>query len=236
MSPRHVALVPAAGVGARFGAGLPKQYSLLLGQTVLHHTLAVLAAEPMIDQIVVVIAPEDPYFDQHVWPSEKLLVLRCGGDSRAATVQQGLKQLWDDGLHDQDWVLVHDAARCCLSRIALAQLIQHLHGHPIGGLLALPVADTLKRANTANEVIETVARADLWQAQTPQMFRARLLADALALGDLNHMTDEASAIEALGLQPKLVLGEASNFKLTLQQDRALAEAVLSARRTTKEDT
>lgn len=231
MSPRHIALVPAAGVGARFGAGLPKQYSLLLGQTVLQHTLAVLQAEQKIDLVVVVIAPDDPYFDQHHWSSSKLMVLRCGGESRAQTVQQGLNALLRQGLiQDQDWLLVHDAARCCLSAAALAQLIQHLHAHPIGGLLALPVADTLKRANATGEVAATVDRAGLWQAQTPQMFRARLLADALALGDLNHVTDEASAIEALGLQPKLILGEASNFKLTLQQDRLLAEAVLSTKR------
>lgn len=231
MSPRHVALVPAAGVGARFGAGLPKQYSQLLGQTVLHHTLAVLQAEAKIDQVVVVIAPDDPYFDQYDWPQEKLTVLRCGGVSRAQTVQQGLAELLALGaVQDQDWVLVHDAARCCLSATALSGLIGHLHGHTIGGLLALPVADTLKRANAEGDVAATVDRAGLWQAQTPQMFRARLLADALALGDLNQVTDEASAIEALGLQPKLVLGEASNFKLTLQQDRLLAEAVLSARR------
>lgn len=231
MSPRHIALVPAAGVGARFGAGLPKQYSLLLGQTVLQHTLAVLQAEQKIDLVVVVIAPDDPYFDQHRWSSSKLMVLRCGGESRAQTVQQGLNALLRQGLiQDQDWLLVHDAARCCLSAAALAQLIQHLHAHPIGGLLALPVADTLKRANATGEVAATVDRAGLWQAQTPQMFRARLLADALALGDLNHVTDEASAIEALGLQPKLILGEASNFKLTLQQDRLLAEAVLSTKR------
>ncbi|MBP6116893.1 MAG: 2-C-methyl-D-erythritol 4-phosphate cytidylyltransferase [Neisseriaceae bacterium] len=237
MSPRHVALVPAAGVGVRFGAGLPKQYSLLLGQTVLHHTLAMLQAELNIDQVVVVIAPDDPYFDQYEWPFTKLTVLRCGGASRAQTVQQGLAELLQQGpLQDQDWVLVHDAARCCLSAAALSQLIGHLHGHPIGGLLALPVADTLKRATADGDVAATVERAGLWQAQTPQMFRARLLADALALGDLNHVTDEASAIEALGLQPKLVLGEASNFKLTLQQDRLLAEAVLSSRRAQQEGT
>ncbi len=232
MSPRHVALVPAAGVGARFGAGLPKQYSLILGQTVLHHTLAVLAAEPRIDLIVVVIAADDPYFDQYQWPCHKLLVLRCGGDSRALTVRQGLAELLQQQLlADQDWLLVHDAARCCLSAAALSRLIQYLHGHPIGGLLALPVADTLKRANVEHDVVATVDRTALWQAQTPQMFRARLLSDALALGDLNQVTDEASAIEALGLQPKLVLGEASNFKLTLKQDRILAEAVLQAQQT-----
>lgn len=237
MSPRHIALVPAAGVGARFGASTPKQYSLLLGQTVLHHTLAVLQAEVKIDLVVVVIAPDDPYFDQYEWPDNKLMVLRCGGASRAQTVQQGLNQLLQLGvLQDQDWLLVHDAARCCLSSIALGQLISHLYAHPIGGLLALPVADTLKRANDVGDVAETIDRSGLWQAQTPQMFRARLLADALALGDLNHITDEASAIESLGLQPRLVLGEASNFKLTLQQDRLLAEAVLSARRAEAEGT
>ncbi|AQR64462.1 2-C-methyl-D-erythritol 4-phosphate cytidylyltransferase [Aquaspirillum sp. LM1] len=224
MKPRCVVLVPAAGSGSRFGQPTPKQYTALAGQPLLAHTLRTLCAEPRVDQVWVVISPEDDWFDQFDWPDAKLGVLRHGGATRAETVRNGLAAL---ALADDDWVLVHDAARCCLPADALTRLIDTLDTDPCGGLLALPVADTLKRDDGQQGVAATVARDGLWQAQTPQMFRYGLLARALAAGSGAEITDEASAIERLGRQPRLVRGDARNFKVTYAQDIRLAAALLS---------
>ena len=230
MSARRLAVVPAAGSGSRFGQATPKQYTLLAGQPLLAHTLAVLCAEPRIDQVWVVISPDDDWFEpfgfaQQAWAQSKLRVLRQGGATRAESVRNGLAAL--DAQPD-DWVLVHDAARCCLPAEALARLIDTLDADPCGGLLALPVADTLKRQDSDSRVAATVPRDGLWQAQTPQMFRHGLLSQALAISSSADITDEASAIERLGLCPRLVRGDASNFKVTYAQDIRLAAALLSA--------
>lgn len=229
---RYFALVPAAGVGTRFGADTPKQYTVLAGQTVLQHTLSTLLAAPNIDTVAVVVSVQDQWIDQiyppHTLPA-KLHILRCGGTTRAQSVYNGLAAAMNAGcLKNEDWVLVHDAARCCLSAAALQRLITTIDTHAVGGLLAVPVADTLKRADAQQQVIATVSREHLWQAQTPQMFRAALLKQALDQADLSTITDEASAIEALGLTPLLVTGDAGNIKLTQPQDLRLAEWLLSA--------
>lgn len=223
---KTIALIPAAGVGSRFGANCPKQYVSIHGQTVLEHTVAIFSQNKDIDLVVVVVSPDDAYIDNLPMP-EHVLVLKIGGATRAQTVTNAVQYLLQEKCCDQnDWVLVHDAARCGLPQEALARLLQFRSTATCGGLLALPVADTLKRDDGQGRVSETVSRATLWQAQTPQMFAAGLLLQALQSADLNLITDEASAIEALGLAPQLVLGDSRNMKLTLPQDEVLMALIL----------
>ncbi|AOF80491.1 2-C-methyl-D-erythritol 4-phosphate cytidylyltransferase [Methyloversatilis sp. RAC08] len=226
--PRHIALVPAAGSGSRFGAHLPKQYLPLAGKPLIHHALATLCAHPRIDRVVVVLSPDDLYWRDHDWSAlgPKLMPVHCGGASRAVSVRNGLFELTGWARPD-DWVLVHDAARPCLGRQLLDRLITELADDAVGGLLAVPVADTLKRADAHGRVECTVPRAAMWQAQTPQMFRLALLHDALDRG--TDVTDEASAIEAAGLAPKLVASSAGNLKVTWPEDMDLAELILRTR-------
>ncbi|WP_026224352.1 2-C-methyl-D-erythritol 4-phosphate cytidylyltransferase [Methyloversatilis thermotolerans] len=226
--PRHIALVPAAGSGSRFGAQMPKQYLPLAGRPLIHHALATLCAHPRIDRVVVVLAPEDLYWSGHDWSAlgSRLMPVHCGGASRAASVRNGLWEIAGWARPD-DWVLVHDAARPCLSAGMLDALIDALDNDDTGGLLAQRVADTLKRADAADRVEATVPRDGMWQAQTPQMFRLALLADAL--DRCPDVTDEASAIEALGLKPRLVAADAANLKVTWPEDMQLAELILRTR-------
>ncbi len=219
------ALVPCAGVGERAGAGGPKQYRHVAGKTVVAHTLAALARVPRITRTLVVLAPDDldfaasaPEFDGWAEP--------CGGATRAASVFAGLTSLARRGARPHDWILVHDAARCLVRPAAIDRLIDAGIDDAVGGLLALPLADTLKQADHGNRVAATLDRSGTWIAQTPQMFRLGLLRQALAhAGD--SVTDEASAIEALGHAPLLVRGEPDNFKLTWPADFALAERLLT---------
>jgi len=220
------ALVPAAGFGARMGQDLPKQYLPLAGQPMIAHALDTLCASPEITTVFVVLAPEDTLFHSYDWSrfGDKLQTLFCGGEKRSDTVLNGLIA---SELEPDDWVLVHDAARPCLTQALLAKLIGELRDDAVGGILAVPVADTLKRADDNDRILRTESRQQLWQAQTPQMFRAGLLAQALQ--QCKNVTDEASAIEALGLQPKLVLSEPTNFKVTYPQDLLLADLLLTQR-------
>ena len=223
MSEFH-ALVPAAGFGARMGHELPKQYLDLAGRPMIWHALSTLCACPQIRTVFVVLAPDDEYFARYDWShcAGKLAPLYCGGATRAESVANGLLA---SELEPDDWVLVHDAARPCLTQHLLTRLIAELCDDAVGGILAVPVADTLKRADAQQRIAHTEPRDGLWQAQTPQMFRAGLLAQAL--GNAKKLTDEAAAVEALGLRPKLVLSESSNFKVTYPQDLLLAELLLS---------
>ena len=218
------ALVPAAGFGARMGHELPKQYLPLAGQPMIFHALNTLCRCPEISTVFVVLSPDDTLFHNYDWSGfgDKLQPLYCGGATRAESVANGLLA---SELEPDDWVLVHDAARPCLTQAHLTKMIAELRDDAVGGILAVPVADTLKRADAQGRIARTEERSGLWQAQTPQMFRAGLLAQALQ--QCNHVTDEASAIEALGLQPKLVLSESSNFKVTYPQDLLLAELLLN---------
>ena len=179
--PRHFAIVPAAGSGSRFGSRKPKQYLGLLGRPLLHHTLAALVDCPEIDRVWVALSPEDGEWDGYDWSGlgPKLETLRCGGATRADSVRNGLRAAAMVA-SDDDWILVHDAARPCLSREMLAALLGELADDQVGGLLAVPVADTLKRADGERRVAATEPRDGLWQAQTPQMFRYGLLKEALA--------------------------------------------------------
>lgn len=222
----YYALVPAAGSGSRMGAELPKQYLELAGKPMIHHALSTLCACPEIATVFVVLAPGDEHFRQYDWShcGGKLEPLYCGGATRAESVANGLMA---SELEPDDWVLVHDAARPCLTPAHVAALIAELHADEVGGILAVPVADTLKRADGERRIARTENREGLWQAQTPQMFRSGLLLQALA--QCREVTDEASAVEALGLHPRLVAGESINFKVTYPQDIRLAEMVLKER-------
>lgn len=227
--PRHYAIVPAAGSGSRLGAEKPKQYLDLLGRPLIFHTLKALTACPDIERVWVVLAPDDPWWPRFDWSElgAKLETVRCGGATRAESVTNGL-QAAAMVAADDDWVLVHDAARPCISAAMLDALFADLAQDPVGGILAVPVADTLKRADTEQRVAATEPRDGLWQAQTPQMFRYGLLGDALQ--KCRDVTDEAGAVEALGLKPKLVRGDATNLKVTYPADLALAAMILRARK------
>jgi 2-C-methyl-D-erythritol 4-phosphate cytidylyltransferase len=225
--PRYIALVPAAGTGARMGMETPKQYLQVAGRPLLYYTLRKLAAHPSIERILVVLAPADRRFAGVSCADIRCPVdtLYCGGSERCASVYNGLLAA-RDGFDADDWVLVHDAARPCLSATALHRLIDEIGNDDAGGLLALPVADTLKRANGEDRIAATVPREKLWQAQTPQMFRYGLLIEALRRTAGTGVTDEAGAIERIGLKPKLVMGEARNLKITYPEDLELAKLVL----------
>lgn len=228
-APRCFALVPCAGIGARSGAAGPKQYSLIAGRPMVAHTLAALAGVGRLSATLVVLAPGDTAFAQHLpgLAGERCWVADCGGATRAETVANGLAVLRARGARDGDWVLVHDAARCLVRAAWVDALIDDCLADPVGGLLAQPVADTLKH-EADGRVAATLPRAHLWQAQTPQMFRIGLLAQALAAAG-GAVTDEASAIEALGLAPRLVAASAENFKVTYPTDFELAERLLGTR-------
>ncbi len=223
---RCFALVPCAGVGTRAGAGGPKQYASVAGRSVVGHTLSALAGVARLASTLVVLSPEDAEFERHA-PGFSGWVARCGGDTRAATVANGLAELHARGVRDDDWVLVHDAARCLLRPDWVDALIDACEADPVGGLLALPLADTLK-AEQGGRVAATVPREHKWAAQTPQMFRLGLLARALREAGPG-VTDESSAVEALGLAPRLVPGTLENLKLTWPADFALAERLLETR-------
>jgi 2-C-methyl-D-erythritol 4-phosphate cytidylyltransferase len=229
-SPRRrlFALVPCAGSGARAGASIPKQYVEVAGRPLVAHTLAALVAVPRLSRILVVVAPEDGHYEglPGIPSDPRLALARCGGQTRAATVAGGLAKLAGLGAAPNDWVLVHDAARCLVRAEWIETLVDACRGDGIGGLLALPVADTLKRAE-GDRAVATVSRDGIWQAQTPQMFRFGVLADALARSP--EATDEASAIEAIGQRPKLVAGSAEHSKGTHPAGVAIAEALLARR-------
>ena len=227
--PKHIAIVPAAGSGARFGAEKPKQYLDLLGRPLIFHTLAALTAHPAIERVWVVLSPDDAEWSRHDWLAlgPKLETVRCGGATRAASVTNGLRAA-AMAAADDDWILVHDAARPCLSAAMLDALVAGLADDPVGGLLAVPVADTLKRADAAQRVAATEPRDGLWQAQTPQMFRYGQLKKALEM--TSNVTDEAGAIEAAGMKPRLVKADSTNLKVTYPADLALAAMILRARK------
>lgn len=222
---RHIALLPAAGVGARMGAGQPKQYLDIHGRPMIWHAVRAFERHPGIDRVYVVLSAEDGWWADTDWSAfSKLTVLRCGGATRAESVVNGLRAMAGD-VGGEDWVLVHDAARPCLSRVLLDKLLAELSDDAVGGILAAPVADTLKREGAAQRIQETVSREKLWAAQTPQMFRHALLLKALERAG-NAVTDEASALEFLGLSPRLVESDLTNLKVTYPRDLEMAAWLL----------
>ena len=206
----------------------PKQYLPLLGQPLIRHTLAALCASPVIDRVYVVLSVGDQEWDRHDWSpfGERLVPLFCGGASRADSVLNGLRAIADEA-SESDWVLVHDAARPCLAPWHIETLVRELSSDEVGGILAVPVADTLKREDSTHRIADTVPREGLWQAQTPQMFRYLMLKRALE--SARNVTDEASAIEAMGLRPRLVGGGRTSLKVTYPLDLHLAEWILQHR-------
>ena len=206
----------------------PKQYLPLLGQPLIRHTLAALCASPVIDRVYVVLSVGDQEWDRHDWSpfGERLVALFCGGASRADSVLNGLRAIADEA-SESDWVLVHDAARPCLAPWHIETLVRELSSDEVGGILAVPVADTLKREDSTHRIADTVPREGLWQAQTPQMFRYVMLKRALE--SARNVTDEASAIEAMGLRPRLGRGDPTNLKVTYPLDLHLAEWILQHR-------
>ncbi|MEX3606702.1 MAG: 2-C-methyl-D-erythritol 4-phosphate cytidylyltransferase [Burkholderia sp.] len=230
MTPQLFALIPCAGTGNRSSSALPKQYRTLAGRALLHYTLAAFDALSELAQTLVVISPDDPHFDARRFSGLRFAVSRCGGTSRQASVLNGLMQLAEFGATDADWVLVHDAARPGITPALIRTLISTLKDDPVGGIIALPVADTLKRVPAGgDEIAGTEARDGLWQAQTPQMFRIGMLREAILTVQRNShdLTDEASAIEWAGHAPRVVQGNLRNFKVTYPEDFDLAEAFLS---------
>ena len=233
-SNRFFALIPCAGQGSRASTSLssqPKQYQPIAGLPMVLHTLAAFAGVKRLEKTLVVVAPNDVFFD--ALPEKSFAVAACGGASRADSVRQGLDALQQAGAEADDWVLVHDAARCLVTPDQINQLIDACQHDDVGGLLAHKLPDTLK-CEVAGRVAATLDRSDKWLAQTPQMFRIGLLMQALDAAESagNVVTDESSAIEALGLAPKLVAGSAQNFKVTYPEDFALAEAILLSRHRT----
>ena len=224
------ALVPCAGTGVRAGQGVPKQYVRIAGRAVVEHTLRALAAVERITMLLVVLAPGDDRFERDVGalPGRAVVVVRCGGATRAESVASGLDALAARGAADDDWVLVHDAARCLVQPAWVDRLIDACGDDAVGGLLAMPLADTLKQSTPEGRVAATRDRTGVWQAQTPQMFRLAALRSALEHAGPG-VTDESSAIEAAGRAPLLVRGELENFKLTQPGDFALAERLLAQR-------
>ncbi|QXL85411.1 2-C-methyl-D-erythritol 4-phosphate cytidylyltransferase [Comamonas sp. NLF-1-9] len=221
---RLIALVPCAGSGSRAGAGRPKQYQSVAGRPLVEHTLAALAAVQRIERTLVVVAPGD----EHLACTPRQEIARCGGATRAESVCNGLQHLLAHGAGAADWVLVHDAARCLITPALVDALIDACLPDAVGGLLALPLPDTLKVAR-ADRAVQTLERGDKWLAQTPQMFRLGTLLAALEAhraAGFAGITDEASAMELAGHTPLLVRGSLLNLKITWPQDFALAEAVL----------
>ncbi len=243
MSQRFFALIPCAGVGARSGSALPKQYRTIAGRALLHYTLSAFDACLELSQTLLVIAPQDTYFDARRFNGLRFMVRRCGGATRQASVLNGLEALLALGATEQDWVLVHDAARPGITPTLIRTLLEAMRDEPVGGILALPLADTLKRsqpllaASDVNalsqpRIIGTEARDNLWLAQTPQMFRLGLLRTALqrAQQAQQEVSDEASALELLGYKPRLVMGSLRNFKVTYPADFETLEAMFGQKK------
>jgi 2-C-methyl-D-erythritol 4-phosphate cytidylyltransferase len=225
-------LIPAAGSGTRLLGERPKQYAALAGRSMLWHAVRAVCVPP-VEKVFVVLAPDDERFVQQDWSAFEGLLepLFCGGQSRRESVYNGLMASRDDWGAD-DWVLVHDAARPCLPAQDLQALLAECGSDEIGGILALPVAETVKKAGKdesgRQRVLSTEDRSQLWLAQTPQMFRAGLLVQALQRAR-GAVTDEASALEQMGLRPMLVAGSRENIKVTWPEDLAMAESILRRR-------
>jgi 2-C-methyl-D-erythritol 4-phosphate cytidylyltransferase len=223
--PKVFAIVPAAGQGTRMGDAVPKQYIPLAGRPLMYHSIEALASVPRIDCVCVVLSPNDRHWNEYDWSSlKKIEPIFAGGAHRADSVANALAHL-GERLAKEDWVLVHDAARPCVDRELVEQFLDEIGEDPVGGLLAVPVADTLKSSDENLRVAATIPRLHLWRAQTPQMFRHDLLRRGLAAKP--DATDEAQAVEAVGYSaPRLIQGRNTNIKVTFADDLFLAEMIL----------
>jgi 2-C-methyl-D-erythritol 4-phosphate cytidylyltransferase len=225
--PRYWFVIPAAGIGARMNANKPKQYLLLADKTILEHTLQRILTMPNLSGIVVAISKEDVYWKSLSVSQNPLVHIVNGGEERAHSVLNGLDYLANKIAAD-DWVLVHDAARPCVTISNVKKLCDELAENDVGGILAIPVSDTLKQVVNKNEIQTTIDRRPLWQAQTPQAFRYKLLRDCLTqtLERNENITDESSAVELCGYVPRVVEGRTDNIKITRPDDLLLAEFIL----------
>jgi len=227
---RRYALIAAAGMSARFGGGLPKQYAPIAGVPLLAHTIAALNRSIVLEAIFVVLAPGDKHYAELIGSVAGVVAVYEGGASRGESVRNGLAAVGKRA-GAEDWVLVHDAVRPCIDVTTLNRLLHELEDETVGGLLAVPLCDTLKRAEVGAGVraASTEPRNGLWCAQTPQMFRYAILNHALRRADVAQLLDEAQAVEALGVKPRLVQGSPANIKVTYPEDIAVAEAILAGR-------
>ena len=234
--PRLFAVVPAAGIGKRMGGAVPKQYLELGGVTVLERTLARIAAQPGMNRLAVAVAEDDTYFENLAARLPATVRRVIGGAERCHSVLAGLRALADEA-RAEDWVLVHDAARPCVRPSDIAHMVTTLIDHPVGGILAVPVRDTLKRCDASGQIENTVERSNLWHALTPQMFRIGALTAALeaALEAGVLVTDEAQAMERMGRMPRVVAGHGDNIKITQPEDLALAARILGAQQTVENE-
>jgi len=225
--PRYWVVIPAAGIGKRMDGETPKQYIKLKNHTIIEHAVSVFTNHPKISQVVVVLHADDTQWSSIDISESEKIITTIGGETRADSVMQGLERLQETA-SPNDWILVHDAARPCLTTETLDRLIESLRDHRIGGLLAIPVADTLKKVDADHSVQETVSRKKLWAAQTPQLFRFAILYDAMkkALASDHLITDESSAIEFSGEHPIVIKGDPKNIKITRPEDVTLAENYL----------
>lgn len=230
-APAFWLVIPAAGIGSRMQAQCPKQYLTVAGKTILEHTIACFIEHPKLLGIILAIADNDPCWSQLSIAHNALIHTVAGGAERADSVLNALNALQSRGAQANDWVLVHDAARPLLPAEDLERLLTTLQDDPLGGLLAAPARDTLKQVTAGGEVAQTIDRSVVWHALTPQMFRLAALQRALtaALQAKAHITDESSALEWLGLSPRIVEGQASNIKITHPEDLLLAQALLTAK-------
>ncbi len=225
---RYWVVIPAAGVGTRFGADRPKQYISINNKTILEHTIDCFIERSDIAGIVVAISANDDYWPELAIASDSRITIAPGGEERFHSVRNAL-QVVAEVADSDDWVMVHDAARPCLQQSAIDRLMSELEDHAVGGILGVPCRDTMKRVNKHAEIVQTVEREHLWHAQTPQMFRLKTLILALdkVIDQKLQVTDEAMAIELQGLLPKIVEGHHENIKITHKDDLKHAETYLS---------
>ncbi len=225
---RYWVVIPAAGIGKRVGIDKPKQYISVNDKTIIEHTINCFINREEIEGVVVAISKSDEYWPTLSISKHEKIIIAPGGDERYQSVFNGLHALHDKAEGD-DWVLVHDAARPCLNQSAIDRLMINLRTHAVGGILALPCRDTMKRADNSNEIVETVERESLWHAQTPQMFKYGKLYSAIEkmLNEDIVVTDEAMAMELSGYKPMLVQGHQENIKITHKDDLKHLELYLN---------
>lgn len=236
LAKRYWVVVPAAGMGARMGSEIPKQYLLLGSKTILEHTLERLLKLPLLAGIVVAVSKTDLLWPTLAISKHSLIHTAEGGTERANSVLNGLNYL-NEKIQPDDWVLVHDAARPCVTLTNISVLCESIQNDDVGGILAVPVSDTLKYVSADNEIDNTVDRRCLWRAQTPQMFRHQLLRDCLiqTMARNENITDEASAVELCGYTPKVVEGREDNIKITRPDDLLLAAFILQQQETSHQN-